>query len=180
MSDIGTTSPKYPLPLTQGFLDHSWGLTYNRLIRRKVSRLENRQRKNLFKGRADMGKAGTRLGVLVGGGPAPGINSTMSAAVIEAGNSGLEVVGIYDGFEHLINGSADMVRPLAISDVSRIHFQGGSMLRTSRANPTTSPEALERTVGALRELGIGYLVTIGGDDTAFSAYAVAKAAAGER
>ena len=125
-----------------------------------------------------MGKAGTRLGVLVGGGPAPGINSTMSSAVIEAGNSGLEVVGIYDGFEHLMNGTADMVRPLAISDVSRIHFQGGSLLRTSRANPTTSPEALEQTVRVLRELDIGYLVTIGGDDTAFSAYAVAKAAAG--
>ena len=52
------------------------------------------------------------------------------------------------------------------------------MLRTSRANPTTSPEALEQTVRVLRELDIGYLVTIGGDDTAFSAYAVAKAAAG--
>ncbi|MEE8151951.1 MAG: 6-phosphofructokinase, partial [candidate division NC10 bacterium] len=38
------------------------------------------------------------LGILVGGGPAPGINSVISAATIEARNSGLEVVGIYDGF----------------------------------------------------------------------------------
>ncbi len=42
------------------------------------------------------------LGILVGGGPAPGINSVISAATIEARNSGLEVVGIYDGFAHLI------------------------------------------------------------------------------
>ena len=73
-----------------------------------------------------------RLGILVGGGPAPGINSAIGAATIEALNSGLEVVGIYDGFEHVVTGRTDMVRPLSISDVSRIHFQGGSILRTSR------------------------------------------------
>ena len=121
----------------------------------------------------------SRLGILVGGGPAPGINSTISAATIEAVNSGLDVIGILDGFEHLMNGRADTVRPLAISDVSRIHFQGGSILRTSRANPTRRPEDMRRTVQALNELGITYLVTIGGDDTAFSAFEVAKAAKGE-
>ena len=111
----------------------------------------------------------------MGGVPAPGINSTISAASIEAANSGLETIGIYDGFEHLISGQTEFVRPLAISDVSRIHFQGGSILRTSRANPTRDPEILERTVRSLHELGISYLVTIGGDDTAFE---VAKAAKG--
>ena len=116
----------------------------------------------------------SRLGILVGGGPAPGINSTISAATIEAVNSGLEVIGILDGFEHLMKGEADAVRPLAISDVSRIHFQGGSILRTSRANPTRRPEDLRRTVKALNELGVTYLVTIGGDDTAFSAFEVAR------
>ena len=42
-----------------------------------------------------------KLGILVGGGPAPGINSAIGAATIEATNSGLEVIGIYDGFQHL-------------------------------------------------------------------------------
>ena len=121
---------------------------------------------------------GTRLGILVGGGPAPGINSVISACAIEAANSGLDVVGIYDGFQHLINGDASMVRPLAITDVSRIHFQGGSMLRISRANPTRTPEELQRTIQTIKELGISYLVTIGGDGTAFLATEVAKAAAG--
>jgi 6-phosphofructokinase 1 len=120
-----------------------------------------------------------RLGIVVGGGPAPGINSAISAATIEAINSGLDVVGILDGYQHLMAGRVDMTRPLTIPDVSTIHFQGGSVLRTSRSNPTTSPEKMELTVGALRTLGIGYLVTIGGDDTAFAAQEIARAAAGE-
>ena len=79
-----------------------------------------------------------RLGILVGGGPAPGINSALSAAAIGAIRAGLDVVGIYDGFQHLIAGRTDMVRHLEIADVSRIHFQGGSIIRTSRANPARS------------------------------------------
>ena len=125
-----------------------------------------------------MARTQGRLGILVGGGPAPGINSAISAATIEAVNSGLEVVGIYDGYQYLMEGRVDRVRPLAIPDVSQIHFQGGSILRTSRSNPTGSAEELQRTLHALRELGIAYLVTIGGDDTAFGAQEVAKAANG--
>ena len=49
------------------------------------------------------------LGILVGGGPAPGINSVISAVTIESRNSGLEVVGIYDGFAHLMKGDTDLV-----------------------------------------------------------------------
>ena len=117
-----------------------------------------------------------RMGILVGGGPAPGINSAIGAAVIEAVNSGLSVVGILDGYKHLAEGRTDMVRPLGISDVSRIHSQGGSILRTSRTNPARNPEDLRRTVESLGILGIEYLVTIGGDDTAFGASEIAKAA----
>ncbi len=119
-----------------------------------------------------------RLGILVGGGPAPGINSTISAATIEAVNSGLEVLGIYDGYQWLMEGRTEGVRPLAIADVSFVHSRGGSILRTSRSNPTRSPEKLQSILDALRELGIAYLITIGGDDTAFAAHEVARAAAG--
>ena len=118
------------------------------------------------------------LGILVGGGPAPGINSAIGAATIEAINSGLKVIGIYDGFEHLATGRTDMVQRLSISDVSRIHAQGGSILRTSRINPTRRPEDLRQALQALKQLGISYLVTIGGDDTAFAASEIAKAAGG--
>jgi ATP-dependent phosphofructokinase / diphosphate-dependent phosphofructokinase len=119
-----------------------------------------------------------RLGILVGGGPAPGINSAISATVIEAVNENLEVIGIYDGYEHLMQGRTDMVRPLTIEEVSRIHFQGGSILRTARANPTRHPDDMRRTLNALQALGISALATIGGDDTAFAAFEVAKAASG--
>ena len=120
----------------------------------------------------------SKLGILVGGGPAPGINSVISAVTIEAINCGLGVVGIYDGFEHLVEGRTDRTRELTIEDVSRIHFQGGSILRTSRANPTSSPESLKRVVEVLKSLDIDYLVSIGGDDTAFAASAVAHEAGG--
>ncbi len=115
-----------------------------------------------------------RMGILVGGGPAPGINSVIAAVTIEAINRGLEVIGIYDGFEHLMRGKTDQVVTLTIPAVSRIHFDGGSILRTSRANPTRKPEYLKRTAGSLKELGIRYLVTIGGDDTAFAASQVSE------
>jgi len=119
-----------------------------------------------------------RIGVLVGGGPAPGINSAISAAALKAIDHGYDVIGILDGWEHLVTGRTDMVRPLHVSDVSRIHTEGGSILRTSRTNPSKTPESLERTVKALRDLSLSGLVTIGGDDTAFAAREVAEATDG--
>jgi 6-phosphofructokinase len=120
-----------------------------------------------------------RVGILVGGGPAPGINGTIGAVTLEAGNRGCEVVGIYDGFAHLMAGRTDRIKILDHDDVSRIHFQGGSILATSRANPTKNPEHLKSVVEALKSLGIGYLVTIGGDDTMYAASQVAAASAGQ-
>lgn len=125
-----------------------------------------------------MGRSKGRLGILMGGGPAPGINSAIGAAAIEAINSGFDVVGIYDGYKHLMEGRIDVARQLTIPEVSRIHFEGGSVLRTARANPTKSPESLRQTVQSLERLGVSYLVTIGGDDTAFAASEVARTASG--
>ncbi|MGE0056874.1 MAG: diphosphate--fructose-6-phosphate 1-phosphotransferase [Dehalococcoidia bacterium] len=120
-----------------------------------------------------------KLAILVGGGPAPGINSVISSVTIEARKMGLSVIGVYDGFEHLIAGDLSFVRELTIEDVSRIHFQGGSLLRTARANPTKSEETINAVVESLRRLDVSYLVTIGGDDTAFAASTVARRAGGQ-
>ena len=120
-----------------------------------------------------------RLGILVGGGPAPGINGTISAVTLEARNRGHEIVGIYDGFAHLMEGKNDRVKILTHDDVSRIHFEGGSILATARANPTKKAEDLERVVSVLKSLGVRFLVTIGGDDTMYAASQVAKASKGE-
>lgn len=120
-----------------------------------------------------------RVGIVVGGGPAPGINGAIGAVTLEAGNRGHEVVGIYDGFSHLMAGRTDRVKQLDHDDVSRIHFEGGSILATSRANPTKNSADLAQVVASLKALGIRYLVTIGGDDTMYAASQVAKASAGE-
>jgi len=122
------------------------------------------------------GEPGRRLGILVGGGPAPGINGVIGAATLEALRRGLEVVGIYDGFKWLADGDAEHVASLTAEGVDEARFRGGSILRTSRKNPTKTNADLTNTVEALRELRIGYLVTIGGDDTAYSASKIAQTA----
>lgn len=119
-----------------------------------------------------------QLGILVGGGPAPGINSVIGAATIRARLEGVPVLGIRDGFEHILQGRKDQVEPLTIDNVSRVHFRGGSIIGISRANPTKSPELLERCVRTLQELGVDALITIGGDDTAYSAMRLAQQSAG--
>ncbi|MGE0451972.1 MAG: diphosphate--fructose-6-phosphate 1-phosphotransferase [Vicinamibacteria bacterium] len=110
-----------------------------------------------------------RLAILVGGGPAPGINSVISAATIRGVLEGVEVLGIRDGFEWIMHGNVDHVSHLSIDEVSRIHFRGGSYIGISRANPTLDPQHLENTVISLLRLNVSMLITIGGDDTAFSA-----------
>ncbi|HTI42559.1 MAG TPA: diphosphate--fructose-6-phosphate 1-phosphotransferase [Vicinamibacterales bacterium] len=111
----------------------------------------------------------TRLAILVAGGPAPGINSVISAATIRGQLEGVQVVGIRDGFEWIMHGDIDHTTPLTIESVSRIHFRGGSHIGISRANPTTDPAHLENVVVSLLRLNVDMLITIGGDDTAFSA-----------
>ncbi len=119
------------------------------------------------------------LAILVGGGPAPGINGVISAATIEAINRGLKVLGIREGFRHLAEGRADKMSELTIPDVSRIHFNGGSILFTSRVNPARNEESMANVVRVLKERKVRYLVTIGGDDTAFSAVQVARRMEGQ-
>jgi len=90
-----------------------------------------------------------RLAILVGGGPAPGINSVIGAATIRACLSGIEVLGVQDGFKWLMEGDINHITPL-----------------------------LENTVQSLLRLNVSQLITIGGDDTAFSAMKLEEHAAG--
>src|ERR1035441_5932017 len=108
------------------------------------------------------------LAILVGGGPAPGINSVISSATIRAVLEGVEVTGIRDGFEWLMKGNIEHVSPLTIEEVSRIHFRGGSYIGISRANPTLDPQHLNGSP----------LIAIGGDDTAYSAMKLVEKAEG--
>jgi len=125
-----------------------------------------------------------RLGIIVGGGPAPGINAVIGAATIEASNRGFDVIGFYDGFRWLASEEFHRnlhTTALQTPNVARIHFDGGSILRTSRTSLLDDTRAEEHTLVApdpkktaevvrnLRALGITHLLTIGGDDTALSA-----------
>lgn len=123
-------------------------------------------------------KGRLKVGILVGGGPAPGINSVIRAATIKLRNHGADVLGLYDGFTHLIKNDLTQVKELFIEDVSIIHFDGGSILRTSRANPTKNREDIKVVIKSLKSLGVNCLITIGGDDTCFSAYQISKVASG--
>ena len=114
------------------------------------------------------------LGILVGGGPAPGINGVISSAAIEAINCGLRVVGLRDGYRWLAEGDTSHVVELKHRrgqpdpfhrrfDPAHLAHQPGAR----RGEPA-------RTVGALKTLGIRYLVCIGGDDTTYGAARIAE------
>lgn len=116
------------------------------------------------------------VGIIVGGGPAPGINGVISAATIEAINEGKRVVGIMGGFKSLFNGDKSSAIPLTIDAVSRIHTQGGSILRTSRDYPDRVKERFKILMSTLKQLRIRHLVTIGGEGTLFMANWIEKEA----
>jgi 6-phosphofructokinase 1 len=125
-----------------------------------------------------MSIAPKKLAILVGGGPAPGINSVIGASTIRAAVEGVDVIGIRDGFKWIMQGDITHFKELNIQNVSRIHFRGGSYIGISRANPTKDPKHLENAVTSLLRLNVDKLITIGGDDTAFSALKVNEMASG--
>jgi 6-phosphofructokinase len=115
-----------------------------------------------------------RLALVVGGGPAPGINGVISAVTIEASNRGIEVLGIQDGYKRLVQGDISKVRRLQKYEVAHLYIRGGSMLGTARTNPTKVPEAMANVLESFRKLEIDALVSIGGDDTAYTASQIYK------
>lgn len=114
------------------------------------------------------------LAILVGGGPAPGINGVIASAAMEAFKCGLRALGIYDGYRDLAAGRKPETIELTFDHVSRIHTSGGSILRTSRTNPAKDEATLQRCVDSLNALHVRYLVCIGGDDTTYGAARIAE------
>src|SRR5688500_7723621 len=118
-----------------------------------------------------------RIGILVGGGPAPGTNGVIAAVALEAIKVGCVPIGFHDGFDWLAQRYTDEQHELTIDEVSRIHLDGGVLLGSSRRDVTRDPESLENTVAALVKLKIDALVCIGGDDVVRSAAAVERSGA---
>jgi ATP-dependent phosphofructokinase / diphosphate-dependent phosphofructokinase len=113
-----------------------------------------------------------RIGIIVGGGPAPGTNGVISAVAIEAIKIGCVPIGFNDGFDWLAQRYTDEQHELTIDEVSRIHLDGGVLLGSSRRDVTRDPESLDNTLAALAKLKIDALVCIGGDDMVRSAVAI--------
>ena len=109
------------------------------------------------------------VGIVVGGGPAPGINGVISSATIEAINHGKKVVGIVGGFTGLFAGDRNCMMPLTIDLVSRLHTTGGSILGTSRDAPGDAEKKFKTLMSTLKQAGIKHLITIGGEGTLFMA-----------
>jgi 6-phosphofructokinase len=120
----------------------------------------------------------SKVAIVVGGGPAPGINAVIAAATIRCVLDGIDVLGIQDGFKWIMRGNIDHVMPLGIDTVSRIHARGGSIIGIARDNPTTNPEFLENAVLSLLRLDVEKLIAIGGDDTAYTAMRLEQHSAG--
>jgi 6-phosphofructokinase len=119
-----------------------------------------------------------KLAIACAGGPAPGINSVIAAVTAAACAAKVSVVGLQDGFRWIMEGSIEHVLPLTTENTGTIAFRGGSHLGISRANPTKDPKHMEATLATLAKLGVGMLVTIGGDDTATTASKLAAASKG--
>lgn len=119
-----------------------------------------------------------KLGILVGGGPAPGVNGAIAAVALQAHDKGCVPIGFHDGFEWLAQRYTDEQHELTIDEVSRIHLDGGCLLGTSRTDVTRDDGSLENAIAALKKLEIEALVTIGGDDLVASSAAIERKADG--
>src|SRR2546427_334318 len=118
--------------------------------------------------RASAHPAGTsrvtvRIGVLTGGGDAPGLNAAIRAVVLRASSLGHEVFGIADGWAGLLGEAAP--RPLRPRDAARILADGGTILGTSPTDPRKDERSRRAVLESIRRWHLDGLVAIGGDDT---------------
>jgi len=104
-----------------------------------------------------------RIGVLTGGGDCPGLNAAIRAVVRRAESYGYEVLGFKNGWAGLL-GTGDC-EPLTAKSVSGILPLGGTMLGSSRTNPTKKEEHMQAVLDNLKRYDVGALIAIGGDDT---------------
>jgi 6-phosphofructokinase 1 len=112
-----------------------------------------------------------RIGILTGGGDAPGLNPAIRAAVWKAAELGIEVVGLYDGWRSLLDEYAGETRPLDVEITRYWDLDGGTHLGSSRTNPFNTKrdgkkyDASDEVIANMKKLGLDALLPIGGEDT---------------
>ncbi|TMC12856.1 MAG: 6-phosphofructokinase [Chloroflexi bacterium] len=103
-----------------------------------------------------------RIGILTGGGDAPGLNAAIRGVARRAFQLGHQVSGIKNGWAGALNGEMEDLIP---ADVRGILPLGGTILGTSRTNPMKEADGIARVRATLHRFGVDGLVAIGGDDT---------------
>jgi 6-phosphofructokinase 1 len=111
------------------------------------------------------------IGVLTGGGDAPGMNAAVRAVVRTALAGGLKAQGVQRAFEGLVQGD---IRDMGARDVGGILQRGGTCLQTARYPDFAKPEAQREAIQQMRAHGVDALVAIGGDGTMRGALALHK------
>lgn len=114
------------------------------------------------------------FGIVVSGGPAPGINSVIYSSVIEANNRGYTVKGLVNGFRDITMGEPGAVVDLSAELVSSIYNKGGSILGTSRFNPLKDQQHLDTFLAGLHQNNIDKLIVIGGEGSAYLSLKLAQ------
>ena len=112
-----------------------------------------------------------KIGILTSGGDAPGMNAIIYSVVKTAAKKNVEVVGIYRGYNGLINGK---VKNLKLEDVDNIERRGGTILFSDRCLEFKTEEGLKKAKKTCEEFGIDALVVVGGDGTFQGAYDLFK------
>lgn len=102
------------------------------------------------------------VGILTGGGDAPGLNAVIRAVVRRSAPRGYAMIGLRGGWRGLMTKDVVTLGPEAISGI--LH-RGGTILGTSRTNPYKKADDAAKCEANFRELGLHALVAIGGEDT---------------
>lgn len=102
------------------------------------------------------------IGILTGGGDAPGLNAVIRAVVVKALADGHSVTGFRRGWKGLLE---NMTVSLDREKVRDLHRQGGTILNSSRSNPLKVENGLEIVKETLEKNSIDCLITVGGEDT---------------
>jgi 6-phosphofructokinase len=119
-----------------------------------------------------------KLGIIVSGGPAPGINNVIATAVSEATHRGMQAVGLMRGFHGILQEGSKAILPLNKAITERTRATGGSILGTSRYNPFSDDSKGENFLAAIREQEIDKLIVIGGEGTAYISYLLSQKSSG--
>jgi len=104
----------------------------------------------------------TKVGVFTSGGDAPGMNAAIRAAVRTAIHAGKSVVGIYHGYQGMIDSKFEEMTSRSVSNIIQL---GGTILKTARCKAFRTPEGRRQAYENIRAAGIDALVAIGGDGT---------------